>query len=380
VTDFPQAVLFDMDGTLLDSEPLWDDALRDVAIELGGELRPEVRAQMVGTNEEATAAILLTSLDLPLTMVAAVRDDIRIRMRDRFNRPVDWRPGARELVTEVRAAGLPTALVTSTPRELAAPLLKQLGPENFDITIFGDEVANKKPHPEPYLIAAERLGIDIRASVAIEDSPNGALGAARDITTVYHAVRDFTLAEIKTLDAGSWFSEKYAGEPVPTLKEMVEQVRPTKSGILMELKSPALYPGIEKKVAAEFDSFPGYVRAAVAAGRLVVQSFDFDSMKTYKRIQPQMPVGLLGTPAYPDLDSYTWADQINPHYGSFDAGYVARVHALGMDIHSWTVNDAATMSAVLDRGVDGIITNHPDVLREVIAERRTSDLGTSDAA
>jgi glycerophosphoryl diester phosphodiesterase len=193
-------------------------------------------------------------------------------------------------------------------------------------------------------------------------------------------VKDFTLAEIKTLDAGSWFSEKYAGEPVPTLKEMVEQVRPTKSGILMELKSPALYPGIEKKVAAEFDSFPGYVRAAVAAGRLVVQSFDFDSMKTYKRIQPQMPVGLLGTPAYPDLDSYTWADQINPHYGSFDAGYVARVHALGMDIHSWTVNDAATMSAVLDRGVDGIITNHPDVLREVIAERRTSDLGTSDAA
>jgi HAD superfamily hydrolase (TIGR01509 family) len=177
VTDFPQAVLFDMDGTLLDSEPLWDDALRDVAIELGGELRPEVRAQMVGTNEEATAAILLTSLDLPLTMVAAVRDDIRIRMRDRFNRPVDWRPGARELVTEVRAAGLPTALVTSTPRELAAPLLKQLGPENFDITIFGDEVANKKPHPEPYLIAAERLGIDIRASVAIEDSPTGVRSA-----------------------------------------------------------------------------------------------------------------------------------------------------------------------------------------------------------
>jgi len=193
-------------------------------------------------------------------------------------------------------------------------------------------------------------------------------------------VKDFTLAEIKTLDAGSWFSQKYAGEPVPTLKEMVEQVRPTRAGILMELKSPELYPGIEEKVAAEFDSFPGYVPAAVAAGRLAVQSFDFDSMKTYKSIQPEVPVGLLGTPAYADLDSYTWADQINPHFGSFDAGYVARVHALGMHIHSWTVNDAATMSAVLDRGVDGIITNNPDVLREVIAGRRTPSLDLGDAA
>lgn len=193
-------------------------------------------------------------------------------------------------------------------------------------------------------------------------------------------VKDFTLAEIKTLDAGSWFGQEYAGEPVPTLKEMVEQVRPTRSGILMELKSPELYPGIEKLVAAEFDSFPGYVPAAVAADRLAVQSFDFDSMKTYKNIQPEVPVGLLGTPAYADLDSYTWADQINPHFGSFDAGYVARVHALGMDIHSWTVNDAATMSAVLDRGVDGIITNNPDVLREVIGERGTSSLDLGDAA
>jgi glycerophosphoryl diester phosphodiesterase len=194
-------------------------------------------------------------------------------------------------------------------------------------------------------------------------------------------VKDFTLAEIKTLDAGSWFDEEYAGEPVPTLKEMVAQVRSSRSGILMELKSPGLYPGIEKRVAAEFDAFPGYVRSAVAAGRLAVQSFDFGSMKTYKSIQPGVPVGLLGTPAYADLDSYTWADQINPHYGSFDASYVARVHALGMDIHSWTVDDADMMSTVLDRGVDGVITNRPDVLENVIAGRRDADVNdAADAA
>ena len=186
-------------------------------------------------------------------------------------------------------------------------------------------------------------------------------------------VKDFTLAEIKTLDAGSWFSKKYAGARVPTLKEMILAVGLSRSGILMELKSPELYPGIEKKVAAEFDFFPGYVRSATRAGKLSVQSFNFASMKRYTKIQPEVPVGLLGKPAYTDLDDYTWADQINPSYSSFDAAYVARVHALGMDIHSWTVNDARTMNAVLDRGVDGVITNHPDVLADVIAGRRTSE-------
>ncbi|MGH3354092.1 MAG: glycerophosphodiester phosphodiesterase [Nocardioides sp.] len=236
-------------------------------------------------------------------------------------------------------------------------------------------------------LAAFRLGIEQRAAWIESDvqaTKDGELVLIHDTTLSRTTdveqrfpgrspwkVKDFTLAEIKSLDAGSWFGEEYAGEQVPTLREMVEQVRFSRSGILMELKSPALYPGIEKQVAAEFDSFPGYVRSAVAADRLAVQSFDFGSMKTYTKIQSEVPVGLLGTPAYADLDDYTWADQINPSHGSFDAGYVARVHALGMDIHSWTVNDPETMSAVLDRGVDGIITNNPDVLREVIAGRRT---------
>ncbi|TQL69656.1 glycerophosphoryl diester phosphodiesterase [Nocardioides albertanoniae] len=193
-------------------------------------------------------------------------------------------------------------------------------------------------------------------------------------------VRDFTLAEIKTLDAGSWFSKKYAGARVPTLKEMIVAVGLSPSGIRMELKSPALYPGIEKAVAATFDSLPGFVRTAVATGRIAVQSFDFGSMKTYKKIQPEVPVGLLGKPAYTALDDYTWADEINPTHSAVDASYVARVHRLGMHIHAWTVDDAAAMRRVLDRGVDGVITNHPDVLREVIAEGRASKRHSSFTA
>lgn len=184
-------------------------------------------------------------------------------------------------------------------------------------------------------------------------------------------VRDFTLAEIKQLDAGSWKGAQFAGEPVPTLAEMVEAVRPTRSGILMELKAPHLYPGIEQAVADVFASFPGYVASAVDSGRLAVQSFDWGSMRRYDAIQPAVPVGLLGTPTLAQLPELaTWAEQINPNHGSYDRAYVEAVHAHGMQVHTWTVDDAARMHVVLDRGVDGVITNRPDVLEQVLAERR----------
>lgn len=186
-------------------------------------------------------------------------------------------------------------------------------------------------------------------------------------------VSDFTYEEIQRLDAGSWFSEEYAGEPVPTMAEMVELLRPTRAGILMELKSPALYPGVEEQVAEEFASFPGYVESAVRAERLVVQSFDWASMARYHEVQPSVPVGLLGRPAealLPELS--TWADQINPSFRTYDAAYVETVHELGMEVHTYTVNQPRDMHLVLDRGVDGVITNFPDVLEDVLAERRVA--------
>jgi glycerophosphoryl diester phosphodiesterase len=183
-------------------------------------------------------------------------------------------------------------------------------------------------------------------------------------------VRDFTLAEIKQLDAGSWFGPEFAGEKVPTLAEMVEQVRSSRSGIIMELKSPELYPGVEQKVIDVFDSFPGYVTSALAAGRLSVQSFNWQSMKTYAQLSPETPVGLLGAPAVADLPAYAeWAEQINPSSGQTTEAYVDAVHAAGMDVNVWTVNDAPTMTRLLDWDVDGIITNNPDVLENLLHER-----------
>ena len=94
-----------------------------------------------------------------------------------FHTDLTWRPGAAALLAEVRAAGLPTALVTSTARPLTEVALRTLGPHNFDTVICGDEVTHPKPHPEAYLTAADHLGVPIHRCVAIEDSTIGAASA-----------------------------------------------------------------------------------------------------------------------------------------------------------------------------------------------------------
>ncbi|RRR96961.1 HAD family hydrolase [Glycomyces terrestris] len=174
---FPQAVLFDMDGTLLDSEPRWDTALEELAVLLGGTLRPEVRDRMVGSNEDASVVFLLEDLGLPVETFPEHVAWLRNRMKTLFADGVDWKPGARELLLEVRAAGIPTALVTSTARELTEVLLQTLDPANFDVIICGDEVQARKPDPEPYRTAAEKLGVDITRTIAIEDSRSGSESA-----------------------------------------------------------------------------------------------------------------------------------------------------------------------------------------------------------
>ena len=205
-TDFPQAVLFDMDGTLVDSEIVWDVGIGELAGHLGGSLDPDVRARMVGTNEEASVRLLLESLDLPLETVPEHQHWLRTRMKELFSQGVDWKPGARELLLEARAAGVPTALVTSTPRELSDIVIAQLGPGNFDLTLCGDEVAQRKPHPEPYLTAAAKLGVDITRSVVLEDSASGvssALAAGAVTLAVPSEVElpeEIEVTRLKTLD------------------------------------------------------------------------------------------------------------------------------------------------------------------------------------
>lgn len=180
-------------------------------------------------------------------------------------------------------------------------------------------------------------------------------------------VSDFTLSEIRKLDAGSWFSPKYAGEPVPTLGETLLAMRGSGLGLLLEIKSPELYPGIERRIATELRSKDAWLVPDPRERRLVVESFNWDSMRRFHSIMPGVPIGLLGAPAVPKLPELaSFADQINPEYVDLTPEYVQDVHGLGMEVFTWTVNDIATMRNLIFYGVDGIITNKPDVGHEVI--------------
>ncbi|MGH3434970.1 MAG: HAD family hydrolase [Sciscionella sp.] len=176
----PDAVLWDMDGTLVDSEKLWDIPLYEAAERLGGRLSPTDREQLVGSNMDTTVLVLFTVLGLPVenSAMAETAGEIRRRTRELFTAGLPWRPGAKSALRAVRASGVATGLVTSTERELTEVALHTIGREHFDVTVCGDEVdGHNKPHPEPYLRAARLLGVDPARCVAVEDSPTGAASA-----------------------------------------------------------------------------------------------------------------------------------------------------------------------------------------------------------
>jgi glycerophosphoryl diester phosphodiesterase len=180
-------------------------------------------------------------------------------------------------------------------------------------------------------------------------------------------VRDFTLAEIKQLDAGSWFAPEFTGERVPTLAEWVGVVG-DRAGMLLEPKAPELYPGIEIDLDKELRSLPVFNRA-VQRDEVVVQSFNHPWLRAYKDLAPDVTVGLLfgSKPTEAAIaDAATWAQQVNPALGAIDEATVDQIHAAGMESHVWTVNAGQDMRRAISWDVDGIITNYPQVLRDIL--------------
>lgn len=173
----PAAVLFDMDGTLVDSEKVWDIALKELARRAGGELSHAARMAMIGSNMSRTMRLMREDLGQPDRPEAPDVQWLTDRVFELFTQGLVWRPGAYELLHAVRDAGLPVALVTSTGRRLVEVALDTLGRENFDVVVCGDEVRAPKPDPEPYRTAAALLGVRIEDCVAIEDSPTGVTSA-----------------------------------------------------------------------------------------------------------------------------------------------------------------------------------------------------------
>jgi HAD superfamily hydrolase (TIGR01509 family) len=174
-----KAVLFDMDGTLVDSEKLWDVSLQALYARLGGVLTPEVRTSTVGSSSEGLMRIVYTDLGLDQDPVAMEdsADWLHDYTGELFEQGLTWLPGARELLDALTAAGVPMALVTNTRRGLTERALKSIGSHYFSASVCGDEVEDAKPAPDPYLRAAQLLGVDPAECLAIEDSVTGASAA-----------------------------------------------------------------------------------------------------------------------------------------------------------------------------------------------------------
>jgi HAD superfamily hydrolase (TIGR01509 family) len=176
VTDGLEAVLFDMDGLLVDTEPLWLETETEVMARLGASWTEQDQERLLGGSMERTVGYLLAKATRPAPPGEVARWMIEGMLKRAAEGRLVIRPGARELLTEVAAAAIPYALVTSSQREFANAVLAGTG-FRFPVTVCGDDVTVTKPAPDPYLLAAKLLDADPANCVALEDSPNGVASA-----------------------------------------------------------------------------------------------------------------------------------------------------------------------------------------------------------
>ena len=171
-----KAVLWDFDGTLVDTEPYWMKAEYRLIESYGGAWSHEDALQLVGNDLLDSGRYIIERTGIPLSpeeVVERLLDDVVAQLRDH----IPWRPGARELLTELAREGVPCGMVTMSYLRFVAPVLEALPEGTFAAVVTGEQVSRGKPHPEPYLEGAARLGVDPEACVAIEDSVTGSTSA-----------------------------------------------------------------------------------------------------------------------------------------------------------------------------------------------------------
>jgi glycerophosphoryl diester phosphodiesterase len=180
-------------------------------------------------------------------------------------------------------------------------------------------------------------------------------------------VSAMTVAELQALDAGGWFAPAFAGQRIPTLQQVIDAVG-HRVWLNIEIKVEAGYHPLAQEAET--------VRLIEDNGildRTLISSFSLSSLRRVRRLNPSIPLGLLYGRARPAmwLTLLRWLgvpyDALHPHFGMVDARYVARARRLGAPVNAWTVNEREDMQRLIDLGVQGIITNYPDVLDELIA-------------
>ncbi len=172
----PKAVLWDLDGTLIDSEPYWMKSEIELATRHDFDWTEEDGKSLVGMALKDSAKIMGERFGVELDTEATVQeltDSVTAQLR----KEIPWRPGAQELLREMRRRGVKTALVTMSLRRMALQVVEAIPFDAFDVIVAGDDVVHGKPHAEPYLKAAALLGVEPHECVAFEDSISGILSA-----------------------------------------------------------------------------------------------------------------------------------------------------------------------------------------------------------
>lgn len=205
------AALWDFDGTLADTEPLWVAAEYDLIGELGAEWGDEHAEQLVGNSLLDSGAYILNVIGRhDLTPEWVVSQLLSRVVRQLSTQPIPWRPGALDLLRSFAEADVPCALVSASYRVLLNAALAQLPPHSFQVSVAGDEVSQGKPHPEPYETACHKLGVDARHCVVFEDSGTGARSgnaagalvvAVPNLVDIPRAPRRLHIGSLTELDA-----------------------------------------------------------------------------------------------------------------------------------------------------------------------------------
>lgn len=184
-------------------------------------------------------------------------------------------------------------------------------------------------------------------------------------------VQDFTLAELKDLDAGAWYDARFAGERILTLDELLDLLD-GRIGLNLELKSPAENPGLARHVATALGRHPGWIQPAQQAQRLIVGSFEEQALRDFHDLLPHVPVALIAydvPPAEKLAELAGWIDSFNPDYRRLGPDGAARVTAAGIDLVPWTVDAPEYWRSVIELGADGLITNYTYALENMLHGR-----------